>query len=158
MQRGRRNSDGFVHSAAACEAIRQGFVEAEQFLCQMQRGEPHPCLAEPLYRAVDLPADGLVTRTRSDADGRRQLIALYSQGLDLRATNLPDVIERSAGASPAFIRELLRRAALLAVDSANGDLVVGDSELAGALEELTSGAGPLTGTLLGMQPSSAPGR
>jgi ATPase family associated with various cellular activities (AAA) len=94
--------------------------------------------------AVELPLP--------DADGRRQLIALYSQGLDLRATNLPDVIERSAGASPAFIRELLRRAALLAVDSANGDLVVGDRELAGALEELTSGAGPLTGTLLGMQP------
>jgi hypothetical protein len=88
-----------------------------------------------------------------DAEGRRQLIALYSQGLELRATNLQDVIARSAGASPAFIRELLRRAALLAVDSANGDLVVGDRELDGALEELTSGAGPLTGTLLGMQPS-----
>jgi hypothetical protein len=100
--------------------------------------------------AVELPVP--------DADGRRRLIALYSQGLELRATNLPEVIERSAGASPAFIRELLRRAALLAVDSADGDLVVGDRELAGALEELTSGAGPLTGTLLGMQPSSAPGR
>ena len=55
------------------------------------------------------------------------------------------MIERSAGASPAFIRELLRRAALLAVDSANG-----------ALEELTSGAGPLTGTLLGMQQPPEP--
>jgi hypothetical protein len=111
-----------------------------------------PDRLEPALASRPGRVDMAVELPLPDADGRRRLIALYSQGLELRATNLPDVIERSAGASPAFIRELLRRAVLLAVDSANGDLVVGDGELAGALEELTSGAGPLTGTLLGMQP------
>jgi ATPase family associated with various cellular activities (AAA) len=116
-----------------------------------------PDRLEPALASRPGRVDMAVELPLPDADGRRQLIALYSQGLELRATNLPEVIERSAGASPAFIRELLRRAALLAVDSANGDLVIGDRELAGALEELTSGAGPLTGTLLGMRSSSAPG-
>jgi hypothetical protein len=115
-----------------------------------------PDRLEPALASRPGRVDMAVELPLPDADGRRQLIALYSQGLELRATNLPEVIERSAGASPAFIRELLRRAALLAVDSANGGLVVGDRELAGALEELTSGAGPLTGTLLGMQAPSAP--
>jgi len=113
-----------------------------------------PDRLEPALASRPGRVDMAVELPLPDADGRRRLIGLYSQGLELRATNLPDVIERSAGASPAFIRELLRRAALLAIDSANGDLVVGDRELAGALEELTSGAGPLTGTLLGMQPST----
>ena len=117
-----------------------------------------PDRLEPALASRPGRVDMAVELPLPDADGRRQLIALYSQGLELRAKNLPEVIDRSAGASPAFIRELLRRAALLAVDSADGELVVGDRELAGALEELTSGAGPLTGTLLGMQPSSERGR
>src|SRR5919204_624428 len=111
-----------------------------------------PDRLEPALAARPGRVDMAVELPLPDADGRRQLIALYSQGLEVRATNLPEVIARTEGASPAFIRELVRRAALLAVDSAEGDLVVGDAELAGALEELTSGAGPLTGTLLGMQP------
>lgn len=115
-----------------------------------------PDRLEPALASRPGRVDMAVELPLPDAEGRRRLITLYSQGLELRATNLPDVIERSVGASPAFIRELLRRAALLAVDSANGDLVVGDRELAGALEELTSGAGPLTGALLGMQPSPPP--
>ena len=115
-----------------------------------------PDRLEPALASRPGRVDMAVELPLPDADGRRQLITLYGRGLELRATNLPDVIERSAGASPAFIRELLRRAALFAVDSANGDLVVGDGELAGALEELTSGAGPLTGTLLGMQQPPEP--
>jgi hypothetical protein len=113
-----------------------------------------PDRLEPALASRPGRVDMAVELPLPDADGRRRLISLYSQGLELRATNLADVVERSAGASPAFIRELLRRAALLAVDSADGGLVVGESELAGALEELTSGAGPLTGTLLGMQPAA----
>jgi hypothetical protein len=111
-----------------------------------------PDRLEPALAARPGRVDMAIELPLPDADGRRQLVALYSQGLELRATNLPEVIARTQGASPAFIRELLRRAALLAVDSANGDLVVGNQELEGALEELTSGAGPLMGALLGMQP------
>jgi ATPase family associated with various cellular activities (AAA)/AAA+ lid domain len=92
--------------------------------------------------AVELPLP--------DADGRRSLIALYSNGLELRARNLAQIIEQTEGASPAFIRELLRRAALLAIERGDGDLVVEDSHLEDALTELSSDGGPLTSKLLGM--------
>ena len=98
--------------------------------------------------AVELPLP--------DADGRHRLIALYSQGLELRARNLGDVIGQTEGASPAFIRELLRRAALLGIESGGGwgdggEVVVDDLHLSGALQELTADSGALTGKLLGMQ-------
>jgi ATPase family associated with various cellular activities (AAA) len=96
--------------------------------------------------AVELPLP--------DADGRRQLIALYSRALELRAGNLADVISKTEGASPAFIRELLRRAALFAIESqgAGGDgVVIEDRHLTTALDELSAGGGPLTTKLLGMQ-------
>jgi len=72
----------------------------------------------------------------------------------VRATDLGSIIERTEGASPAFIRELLRRAALFALESTpDGVPVVQDTHLSGALDELTSGGGPLTSKLLGMQRS-----
>ena len=54
------------------------------------------------------------------------------------------------GASPAFIRELLRRAALLASEQSGAELVVDAVVLGAALRELTSDGGPLTARLLGM--------
>ena len=99
--------------------------------------------------AVELPLP--------NAEGRRKLFALYSEGLDVRARKLGDVIGQTGGASPAFIRELLRRAALFAIeraDGANGGdsrVVVGDQDLRGALDELAAGGEGLTGKLLGMQ-------
>jgi len=93
--------------------------------------------------AVELPLP--------DAAARRRLIALYSQGLEVRAQNPAELIEQTEGASPAFIRELLRRAALFAIESGDGDVVVDESHLLAALAELGSDAGPLTGKLLGLQ-------
>lgn len=101
--------------------------------------------------AVELPLP--------DADARRKLISLYSEGLEVRARDLGDVIRGTEGASPAFIRELLRRAALLAIehgdagDGAGSHVVVDDQDLRGALHELAAGGETLTGKLLGMQHS-----
>jgi ATPase family associated with various cellular activities (AAA) len=100
--------------------------------------------------AVELPLP--------DAEGRRRLIALYSQGLDLQARNLAQVIDQTDWTSPAFIRELLRRASLLAIERGGGapendGLVVQDGELSEALDELTSDRGQLTAKLLGRQGS-----
>jgi hypothetical protein len=105
--------------------------------------------------AVELPLP--------DADGRRKLFALYSEGLELRADNLGDLIKRTEGASPAFVRELLRRAALLAIErrptGSGGDsrISVDDRDLGDALEELAAGGEALTGKLLGMQRVDPPG-
>jgi cell division protease FtsH len=85
-----------------------------------------------------------------DADGRRRLLELYGNGLQLNASDLPSLVADTDGASPAFIRELLRRAALLASEQSGAELVVDAVVLGAALRELTSDGGPLTARLLGM--------
>jgi hypothetical protein len=85
-----------------------------------------------------------------DAEGRRRLFALYADGLELAAADLAPLVPKTEGASPAFIRELLRRAALIATNGCEGKLTVDASVLESALKELTSEGGPLTARLLGM--------
>jgi ATP-dependent 26S proteasome regulatory subunit len=113
-----------------------------------------PDRLEPALAARPGRVDMAVELPLPDADARRRLIALYSQGLEMRARELGDVIDKTEGASPAFIRELLRRAALLAIESGDGEIVLEDSHLLAALEELSSDGGPLTRKLLGMQPET----
>ena len=59
------------------------------------------------------------------------------------------------GTSPAYIRELLRRAALVAAEAGDGTLRVGDRELRDALEELRRGGGEMTQRLLGARAAMA---
>jgi AAA+ superfamily predicted ATPase len=93
-----------------------------------------------------------------DADGRRRLLELYGKGLELDLPADAPLIAALEGVSPAFIRELLRRAALLAAEAADGPIRVGAGHLDQALAELRQGAGDLTSTLLGAgpAPSGAP--
>jgi hypothetical protein len=110
-----------------------------------------PDRLEPALAARPGRVDMAVELQLPDAPARRRLISLYSEGLEVRATDLAPVVERTEGASPAFIRELLRRAALLAIEGGDGGpLVVRDEHLAGALDELNGDGGPLTSRLLGM--------
>jgi hypothetical protein len=113
-----------------------------------------PDRLEPALAARPGRVDMAVELPLPDADGRRRLFSLYSQGLEVRARKLGDVIDRTEGASPAFIRELLRRAALLAIEAGDGDVVLEDTHLLGALDELSADQGTLTSKLLGMQGSN----
>src|SRR5207245_11025974 len=65
--------------------------------------------------AVELPLP--------DADGRRRLIELYSRGLDVTAVNADAEVERTEGASPAYVKELLRKAALHALERGGGSTI-----------------------------------
>jgi len=85
-----------------------------------------------------------------DAAGRTRLLELYGAGLTLGSEDLPALVADTDGASPAFIRELLRRAALLASEKSDGELIIDAAILQAALRELTSDGGPLTARLLGM--------
>ena len=105
-------------------------------------------LLEPALAARPGRIDQAVELPLPDAAGRRQLIALYGEGLGLAAVD-DKLIADLDGVSPAFIRELLRRAALLAAEETDGALRVTDTHLRGAFEELRTGAGELTTTLLG---------
>jgi ATP-dependent 26S proteasome regulatory subunit len=92
-----------------------------------------------------------------DAEARRKLIALYQGNLLLDLSDPDDVITRTDGVTAAFLKELLRRAALLAAGAGqagegNGDVApirVTDAHLTEALDQLLDARGQLTRTLLG---------
>jgi ATPase family protein associated with various cellular activities (AAA) len=80
---------------------------------------------------------------------RRRLLELYGAGLDLEPGDLDEVVLRTAGMTASFFRELLRKAALAAVESGR-DRVERDDVLA-ALEELLAERSTLTRVLLGSE-------
>lgn len=88
-----------------------------------------------------------------DPDCRLRLIELYGRGLDLRVDDLDGVVARTEGVTASFIKELLRRAAVLAVidspDDTDGPVVVTDAEIGAALDTLLDPANPITASLLG---------
>ncbi|MEA2142205.1 MAG: hypothetical protein QOI64_635 [Solirubrobacteraceae bacterium] len=105
---------------------------------------------EPALAARPGRIDQAVQLPLPDAAGRRRLLALYGEGLQLPLDGTDDLVDELDGTSPAFIRELLRRGALVAADeSADGPLRVTERHLREALAELRAGAGELTRTLLG---------
>ena len=77
---------------------------------------------------------------------------LYGQGLTLELSEPDQLVARTEGASPAFIQELLRKAALFAAEEAStrdGSLRVTDRYCDLALRELLLGGGELTRQVLG---------
>ena len=106
-------------------------------------------LLEPALAARPGRIDQAVELPLPDAHGRRRLLALYGEGLDLAQADAAAIVDELEGVSPAFIRELLRRAALLAAEDSTGHLAVDGTHLRRALDELVVGANQLTQRLLG---------
>jgi hypothetical protein len=109
-----------------------------------------PDLLEPALAARPGRVDQAIEIPPPDEECRRRLFELYGRGLVLEIANLPRFITRTDGASAAFIRELLRRAALFAVGD-DGKIVVTDRHLDEALHDLVVQGGELTKSLLGFQ-------
>jgi cell division protease FtsH len=107
-----------------------------------------PELLEPALVARPGRVDLAVEVPLPDPAARRRLFELYGRGLVLRVDGLDRLVARTEGVSPAFIRELLRKAALLAVGPGE-EIVVEDRHLDQALHELVVGGGELTRRLLG---------
>lgn len=109
-------------------------------------------LLEPALAARPGRVDQAVELPLPDADARRQLIELYKGKLRLADGVAADVIDRAEGVAASFLKELLRRAALLAADRSpdgDGPLTVTGTDLSGALDVLLSQQNQLTRTLLG---------
>lgn len=89
-----------------------------------------------------------------DDDCRRRLFLLYGQGLDLSGLDLDRWVARTENVSPAFIEELLRKAALMAAERGEREppLKIADADVQSALEELVVFGGELTQKLLGFKP------
>ena len=113
-------------------------------------GSPAPHL-EPALAARPGRIDQAIEVPLPDRDSRRKLVQLYGAGLKVTAANVNAVIDSMDGASGAFIRELMRKAAVLAAEKETGDevLTIDDDCLQQALDELLLAGGQLTQSLLG---------
>jgi ATP-dependent 26S proteasome regulatory subunit len=83
-----------------------------------------------------------------DESGRRQLIRLYACGLKLDAELIEMTVGKTKGASAAFIKELMRRAAQFHLQSGSDGLLQ-SQQLESALEEILFSGGSLNVKLLG---------
>jgi hypothetical protein len=110
-----------------------------------------PEILEPALAARPGRIDQAIEVPPPDADCRRRLLDLYGRGLRVELTDREGLIERTAGVSAAFLRELLRKAAVFAAeeDGAGSELVVRDRHMEEALAELIVAGGALTQSLLG---------
>lgn len=110
-----------------------------------------PDVLEPALAARPGRIDQAISVPPPDEDCRRRLFSLYSQGLTLKVERLDEFIHKMDGVSAAFIRELLRKAAVFAATETDGELVVSDQHIDEALGELLVAGGTLTQSLLGAQ-------
>ncbi|HEY6969064.1 MAG TPA: ATP-binding protein [Candidatus Angelobacter sp.] len=83
-----------------------------------------------------------------DEKGRTKLIKLYSRGLELSEELTDLVVRRTKGASPAFIKELMRRSAQFQFELGGGASLQ-QSALDSAIEEMVFSGGALNLKLLG---------
>jgi cell division protease FtsH len=111
-----------------------------------------PDILEPALAARPGRVDLAVELPVPDADGRLRLLRLYARGLELDGVKLESYVEPTEGASPAYIKELLRRAALIATVE-TGSAKINDAHLKQAMEELSAG-GELAKRIVGFGTSA----
>ena len=108
-------------------------------------------LLEPALAARPGRVDLAIEIPLPDDDGRRRLVELYARGLYLQLSDLDEVVRRTAGVTASFIKELMRKAALLSALEGDGDgpPQVTDRHVSEALDELLSEESAMTRALLG---------
>jgi hypothetical protein len=111
-------------------------------------------LLEPALAERPGRVDQAVALELPDADARRALFELYRGPLEVDTAGLDDVLARTEGVTASFLKELLRRAALLAATRTAEDdrLTVSAADLTAALDELLDTRNAMTRTLLGSTP------
>ena len=112
-----------------------------------------PEILEPALAARPGRVDQAIEVPLPDAECRARLIALYSDGMDVQLNARDELLSKTDGVSAAFIRELLRKAALFAASepeaTSSETLRVEDRHINEALHELIVDGGVLTQQLLG---------
>jgi hypothetical protein len=107
-----------------------------------------PEMLEPALVSRPGRIDQAIEFPLPDASLRRRLIALYAEQLAVPSTLMDNLASRTEGASPAFIRELLRRMAQHHLDT--GDVrEVSQATADAALDEMLFSGGVLNKRLLG---------
>jgi len=111
-----------------------------------------PDILEPALASRPGRIDQAIEVPLPDTSCRRRIFEFYARGLTLRLRELESFVERTEGVSAAFIRELIRKAALFAADE-GGEIAIEDRHLEEALHELVVDGGELTKSILGVQPA-----
>jgi ATP-dependent 26S proteasome regulatory subunit len=114
-----------------------------------------PDLLEPALAARPGRVDQGVALQLPDAAARRALFELYRGDLEVDTAGLDDVLARTDGVTASFLKELLRRAALVAATRTPDDAAISVSadDLAAALDELLDTRNAMTRALLGSAPA-----
>ena len=105
-------------------------------------------LLEPALAARPGRIDQAIEIRLPDTEGRRQLLELYLNGTVHTVEDLDTVAARIEGTSPAFIKELIRRAVLIATD-ADIEASLTDQHLNDAVTDLLEHSTPLARSILG---------
>jgi len=110
-------------------------------------------LLEPALAARPGRVDQAVLMELPDVEGRRRLFELYRGRLTVEEARLASMLERTEGVTASFLKELLRRAALIAVADSDAvgeaPLEVSADHLDTALDELLDTRNAMIGVLLG---------
>jgi ATP-dependent 26S proteasome regulatory subunit len=105
---------------------------------------------EPALASRPGRVDQAVELELPDADARRALFGLYRGGLVVDDSRLESVLDRTEGVTASFLKELLRRAALVAAEETDDEpLTVSADQLDAALSDLLDTRNAMTRTLLG---------
>jgi len=91
-----------------------------------------------------------------DDEGRTRLVRLYSRRLEVPAAVLDAIVRRTEGASPAFIKELMRRSAQFHIEM-SGAPALQQAAVDAAIEEMMFTGGTLNLRLLGGSAAAASG-
>ncbi len=131
----------------------EGLAEDEDLLFLLTTNRPD--VIEPALAARPGRIDLALEIPLPDEQGRRRLLALYGKGIAFDAATEAALVERSAGVSGAFIKELTRQAwlrgALQDRDTPTGE------NLLEVLDELLQDRSTLTRRLLGQPGDGAAG-
>lgn len=108
-------------------------------------------LLEPALAARPGRVDLAVEIELPEDEARRRLIELYGRGLGLHLAAPDAVVRRTSGVAASFVKELMRKAALIAAlaGEGSGRLTVTDQHVGAALDELLVEEAVLTRALLG---------
>jgi hypothetical protein len=101
-------------------------------------------LLEPALASRPGRVDQAVHIDLPDRDARRRLVELYAGRLEVDLSRLDDVLDRTDGVTASFLKELLRRAAVVAAD--REDDPQGDTTLSVSADDLETALGDLLDT------------
>jgi AAA+ superfamily predicted ATPase len=119
-----------------------------------------PSILEKALTARPGRVDQAIYFPLPDRDCRRRLFQHFATGLDLAAVDFEPLLDRTDGASPAFIEELFRKAALMAAERGekSDPLALTNQDFEAAVRELIEFGGAITQHLLGYRSDPDSGR